>query len=859
LVRPLPSAALALLLCGGAAAEEAPQPSPSPGAPPAPPGDAATRFPRENLRALPRPSDPWSLLREVPGVALDRVNVGGSETGLQSFVVAGGDSGAGTVWTLDGVDVTDPAALGALTVFPDLDAVESVLVRTRAVDVRVHTPGARIDLELRPPPDRLRGEVHLRGSDDALQSDNRPARLAGRPLFRNQTERLSELGAELGGGLRHGTLRLWGAVSRNQLRQQAFTDHDETLRVTDFAAKARWDGRAGTLSALALRNEKVHEGRDTGLATEPSARWRQSGPSHVLALEGRRGLFGFDALARVSYLDGGFRLDAEGGPQGNVLEDFRGVLQGSYYTFETDRPRLQALFEVQGTRGAPGLRHALLAGSGYRRSQVDTTLEWPGSQTPGFERQSVFFRTFGLTGFAVPTRAQAGRSLHDHLEAYAQDRMRHARWELTLGLRLDRQAGHNLASSVEANPIVPELLPAVSFPGTPSRFTWLDLLPRASLSFDLDRAGRTVARASYAAYGAELGSGDVTFDHPIGREAASLTYYWLDRNGDRVVQAGELDLLRGRLGSAGLDPRRPAEAASPNAIDPDYRAPRTQELSGSVETERWGVRAVVRTSWRRHQDQRYAPLRNLTLADYVVRGAVQGTLFGEEYGVSFFAPASESRIVPGNGRLLTNREGYRQESGTVEATFAGRAGARIRWSAWGAYADWREYFEDVALAVQDPTSLEGEPLLDAGRVVVRAAGLGRGDLFVHARWNAGATLQAQLPLRLALAAVLNARDGFPIPYFQAASTGDSTGGTKNVLVAPHVDAYRLPAVILLDARLARGFGVGGGTLTATADVFNLLNEGTALQVSRDVELPVFGRARELMRPRILRLGLAYSF
>ena len=458
--RPLPSAALALLLCGGAAAEEPPQPSPSPDAPPAHPGDAATRFPRENLRALPRPADPWSLLREVPGVVLDRVSVGGSETGLQQIVVSGGDAGGGTVWTLDGIDVTDPAALGSLAVFPDMDAVETVLVRTRAVDVRVRTPGVRVDLLLRPPPERFRGELHLRGSDDALQSDNLPAQLAERPFFRNRTERLTELGAEAGGGLRQGTLRLWGALSRNEHRQQSFTGHEETLRVTDLAAKARWDGRQGTLSALALRSEKVHEGRDTGLTTDPSARWRQSGPSHVVALEGRRGLGGFETFARLSWLDGGFRLDAEGGPQANVFEDFRGVLQGSYYTFATDRPRLQALAETLGARDALGLRHTMLAGLGYRRSQVETSLEWPGSQVLGFERQSVFFRTFGLTGFALPTRAQAGRSVHDHFEAYAQDRMRRGRFEVTLGLRVDRQAGHNLASSVEPNPIVPGLLPA---------------------------------------------------------------------------------------------------------------------------------------------------------------------------------------------------------------------------------------------------------------------------------------------------------------------------------------------------------------------------------------------------------------
>jgi len=142
---------------------------------------------------------------------------------------------------------------------------------------------------------------------------------------------------------------------------------------------------------------------------------------------------------------------------------------------------------------------------------------------------------------------------------------------------------------------------------------------------------------------------------------------------------------------------------------------------------------------------------------------------------------------------------------------------------------------------------------------VRASGLGRGDLFVHARWNAGATVSGRLPFRFDSAVVLTARDGFPIPYFQVGNSGDPTAGAKNVLVSPSVDTYRLPDVVLLDARLSRGFAVGRGTVTASADAFNLLNRGTALQVSRDVELPVFGRPRELMRPRILRLGLAYSF
>jgi hypothetical protein len=64
---------------------------------------------------------------------------------------------------------------------------------------------------------------------------------------------------------------------------------------------------------------------------------------------------------------------------------------------------------------------------------------------------------------------------------------------------------------------------------------------------------------------------------------------------------------------------------------------------------------------------------------------------------------------------------------------------------------------------------------------------------------------------------------------------------------------------VLDARLARGFRAGRGVLTAMVDVFNLLDAATTLQAARDVELPGFDRPREIVRPRLVRLGLEYRF
>ena len=819
-----------------------------------------TLFSADDLQSVPRPTDPWSVLRDVPGVVVDRVNVGGSETAQQALLVSHGDPGSGAVWTIDGFDVTDPAALGSTSVFPDMDALEGLEVRTTSLDIRVRTPGVQVGLRLRAPTTRFSGAAHLRFAGDALQSENLPAGLAARGFRRNETDRLLELGAEAGGPLKDGRLWLWGAFARNALRQDTFTGHTETPRTTSLTGKGRLRLGTGALTLLLLRSEKVQEDRDPTTSAAPEARWKQSGPTTLAALEDTRTLGRTTLVSRVAYMDAGFRLDPQGGTRESAFQDIRGVSQRSYYSFRTDRPRFSAGVEATGRRSFLGATHDLALGGGYRRSRVATDQSWPGNGVLGLEQGGVFFRAFRLTGFAIPYRSLSARSVEDELGLHVQDTARSGRFAVTAGLRVDRLAGRNLASSVEANAAFPELLPAVRYGGDPGRFTWLDLLPRVGVSSYLNEHETLVLRTHYAAYGAPLGAGELTFDNPIGRELASVTYYWLDRNADRTVERGELDEVRGRLGTSGIDPGDPGSTTSPNRIDPDLESPRTHEVAGALEwsSKRW-LRAVARVSYRALVRPLWRPLIGLTRSDYVVRSGVKGELFGAPYDVAVFAPASESKIVPGNGRVLRNRNGYTQDAFNVDLALEGSLGRRVDWRAWGSYMDWRERFTDLEVAVQDPTSTESEPQRGNGIVAVRAAGLGRGDLFVNARYMAGAILRARLPVGLEAAAHLHARDGFPIPYIQVGNSGDPTGAAKNVLIAPRLDSYRLPALWLLDVRLSRAFRIGRGSLTADVDVFNVLNSAAALQVARDIELAAFDRTREIVRPRIARIGLRYRF
>ncbi len=817
-------------------------------------------FPAEDLRSVPRPTDPWSVLRDVPGVVVDRVNVGGSDTAQQSLLVSHGDGGAGAVWTLDGFDVTDPAALGSATLFPDMDALEGLEALPTGFDVHARTPGVQVGLRLRAPQERVSGAAHLRYAGAPLQADNLPPALAARVFPRTETDRLLELGGEAGGPLKDGRLWLWGAVARNALRQNAFTGHADSLRTTTLTGKGRLRLGTGALSLLLLRSDKVDEDRDPTTSAAPEARWKQSGPTTLLGLEDARTLGRVSLVSRLAYVEAGFRLDPRGGNASSAFEDIRGVDQRSFFSFRTHRPRLSVGVEASGRRSFLGGRHDLVLGLGYRRSPVETDESWPGNGTEGLERGGVFFRAFRLTGFAVAYRDLAARSVNDQLEAYTQDTARWGQWAVTLGLRLDRLAGRNLSSAVAANPEFPDLLPGVAYAGDPSRFRWLDLLPRAGVTFGVNRSETLLLRAHYAAYGAPLGAAEVTFDNPIGRDLGSVVYYWLDRNGNRTVERGELDGVRGQVGTSGIDPGNPGSATSPNRIDAHLQSPRTHEVAGALEWSGWPwLQLGVQASYRRQVRTLWRPLIGLSSSDYVVRGGVSGQLFGAPYNVGYYAPASTSRIVPGSGRILANREGYDQEALNLDLTLSGRAGPRVEWRVWGSAMDWRERFRDRALAIQDPTPTDTEPLGGNGVIAVRPGGLGRGDLFVSARWMAGAQVRGRLPAGFEAVALLHARDGFPIPYFQVGDSGDPTGAAKNVLIAPTFDRYRLPSLWLLDLRLSRGFRLGRGTLTTDLDAFNLLDGSTALQVARDIELPAFNRTREVVRPRILRIGLRYRF
>ena len=100
----------------------------------------------DELSKLPNSRDPWAFMRAVPGVQIDRVNQAGSESGQQSGFIGKGSPQTDSMWVLDGVVITDPAAVGASPSYYDFDSFEEVAITTGGADVRVATGGVGINM-----------------------------------------------------------------------------------------------------------------------------------------------------------------------------------------------------------------------------------------------------------------------------------------------------------------------------------------------------------------------------------------------------------------------------------------------------------------------------------------------------------------------------------------------------------------------------------------------------------------------------------------------------------------------------------------------------------------------------------------
>jgi hypothetical protein len=825
------------------------------------------------LQELPNARDPWALLATVPTVYSDRVNVGGSESGQQANYNAKGAQNTDNAWTIDGVPVTDMGdnvmrprhASGASSFYYDFDTVQEMAITTGGADAQNATSGVQVNVVLRKGTNLPHGSLRYFYENKNLQSVNISSDLAaalGDTTGKgNRTDGYHDYGFDLGGPLLKDSSWIWGAMGRTAIDLLTLTGSSDNTSFNNTAFKAEGRLNNDVRGNFAFYdNSKKKDGRDAGPTRPPETTWNQTGPSRYYKGEGdlvvRKGLF---ASVKGAYIDAGFELIPVGGLAKDYYIDAGGVAHNTYYQYQTSRPQRYFGGDASYFAGHSEVKF----GASWRRTSADTRQTWPASHLVATWDNYPNMLVQVARDYHAATTAR-------YLSAYASDTLSLDRATLTAGLRFDRQTSSLAASSVPAVAGFETVLPAVTAAPQDDVFQWTSVTPRVAASYALDAARKTVVRGSYAMFASQLPGSLAAFVSPI---QYSYAYYnAVDRNGDGVAQASEVLVNQGLQGFYGFDPRNPLRSRSINAVSADMKPPVTHELVVGVDKEFAPDLAASATfTYRRMKDLLWTPLIGVTRASYTQTGTLTGA--APEVG-SFSVPLyalNVGALPPGGGKVSANRPGYHQRFVGLELSLVKRLSHR--WMARAGFStnDWREYFDDPAVSILDPTRAPAPstslpftgPQEDGGPVVRQSSGSGKSGIYMIApafQLVANGTYDAIWGIMLG--ANLVTRQGYAEPFFSSnVPTGDPLG-RKTVLIVQHVDDFRLPSVTSFDMRAEKKFTFGTAKIAVDVDIFNLFNSGTVLGRQYDVRLTGatgFGQVLEIMNPRIARIGVRFVF
>src|SRR5262245_61726130 len=167
--------------------------------------NVAVNLSEQLLQGTPGGRDIWALVEaKVPGLVISRPDVGGTSGGLQGTFSARGTASAQNSSFLNGVNVGDPAAIGAAGFYYDIDAFDDIQVSTDAPDLTVPTSGVFRKLHTKTGGNKWNGVTTFTWTGDSLQGRNDHDTTLQKYGFRqdgNTSDFVSDINVSAGGPL----------------------------------------------------------------------------------------------------------------------------------------------------------------------------------------------------------------------------------------------------------------------------------------------------------------------------------------------------------------------------------------------------------------------------------------------------------------------------------------------------------------------------------------------------------------------------------------------------------------------------------------------------------------------------------
>ncbi|MGZ4778414.1 MAG: outer membrane beta-barrel protein, partial [Thermoanaerobaculia bacterium] len=694
---------------------------------------------RVELEKVPTGRDPWVILQQTPGVLIDRLNVGGSESGQQSSYVGKGQTSAQATWNIDGVNITDVGALGSSPTYYDFDSFEELQVTTGGTDPRIQTSGVQLNMVTKRGTNDFKGSARYLKVPGSMQADPKiPAEAtnpadtlthAGYLAKSNEINSVEDYGAEFGGPIMRDRLWLWGAYSKQQINlftaqnaaDVALGRFKDNTELKDYNAKLNAQILpSNSFAGSYTKGEKIKFGRSVGPTRLPDTAQNQNGPTDIWKLEDTQ-IIGssFYLTGLISHAKNVFNLIPDNGRHCTTADcglnnappyaDPSLVYHTSFFTYETTRPQDQYRGDASSFFNTGSVSHELKFGFGYRKAAVSSFTAYTNTNeliffndTPGVPGSTGGVEMLRPTNLTYDVKSNDG---------YIGDTMMMGNLTLQAGLRYDDQKGSLRNGSTVANPIIPEILPAISFNGPAlGSMKWTQVSPRIGLTYTIGNDKRTLLRAAANRYADQMGGQAVYGVAPTAYQY--LYYYFTDLNGDKIAQHNEIDFDTGIVAQQGIDPAKSTVANNVYRWDPNIKNPHTDEILFGVEHELLTDFSVGATAtYRRLSDflvnrpeKHQGQGDYFTQADYELGGHVTGVLpDGTPYNQPYYQ--LKNGVVP-IYRVVTNLPDYSQTYKGLELTATKRMSNRWMMRGNVSFNDWTQNVGQGA--IWDPTRQRGQ-------------------------------------------------------------------------------------------------------------------------------------------------------
>ena len=812
------------------------------------------------LQGTPGGRDIWSLVEyKVPSLLITRPDVGGTSGGLQGVFNARGTTSAQNSSYLNGINVGDPAAIGAAGFYYDFDAFEDIQVSTGAHDITVPTSGVFLNMVTKSGGENWRGRLTGAWLGDATQTQNIDANLL-RYGFRPETNAVdfvSDVNFSAGGPVLARKLRIF----------TSFRDWRVHVNVPAAFSTLVLDKTDITSGLINANYQLSDNNRLTGLYS----RQYYKKPNRFLALSNtlvkestsnEDDVFDIYQVLLNSVVTQKFFIDARvglnriffptylNGNDQTLLDSATGIRTRNFTT-GTERWRDRYQMNTTGQYyldEAFGARHEFKFGVDYSHMPVENRVsrfddvELTYSSATGLSQNVTLFGTPFYSKTAI-----------DVLALYAQDSLSFKRLTVTGGLRWEHLNAYLPEQGSPPSRFFPNL--NRTFPARPDVVDWNTAGPRISAAYDVRGDGRTGLKVAAGRYYYMIAAGGGILDTINPNGNYSENYGWNDLNGDRRFQPGE------QTGSPVIS----RVDTSTVSIDPDYDRPYTDELTGGLDHELFpALRLSVIATHRveRNPNATSNPANPydtfLTTRVDIGRDGVAGTA---DDGTFQFYNRTSTAV---NQTFFTNDRDYRQTYNGVEIT--GTKRMSNRWQMLVGYTYSQSRVEGISVNI-NPNNLINVTGPLAGQNTNFNGQIGDRP---HQFKVTGTYI---LPwYEIGVAGNLNSQSGAAIT--RQITVAQSVGGNSTVNVEP-LGSYRLPHRTNADVRVFKTAHFGARSLEVSVDFHNVTNSNTywdartlggtiSLRQNGDPNgainvLPQFGSPSQVYGPRNIRFNAAFRF